>query len=209
VTKSSNGTSYALGFKVYGLLKQPIAVSLSSSTNTDGANVVTPMDIALCTGINTCSQGFQYYLNTGAVPAVGDSYTFAMTYSDGTTGNLTAAVTAVMNAFATLTSPTVTSSTDTPTFTWTDPTSASSYTYQFQLSPQNGGNTIWQIPNNNGTLTSATTSIPWITSGNDVTGNPNVPTVSALTSGTVYTWQISVTDTNGNSDTTTTNFTAH
>jgi hypothetical protein len=212
-TKSSNGTSYTLGFQVNGLLKLPVAVSLSSSTNADGANVITPMDISVCAVVNnnTCSggSGFVYYVNSGVVPAVGDSYTFAITYSDATTANLTAAVTGVMNAFATLTSPTGTSSTDTPTFTWTDPTSASSYTYQFQLTPQGSGQTIWQIPNNNGTLTSSTTSIPWITSGNDVTGNPNVPSVSALTSGTGYTWQISVVDTNGNSDTTQTNFTAH
>jgi hypothetical protein len=207
-TKSGSNTSYALRLQVSGVVKQPVAVSLSSSTNADGANVITPMDIALCT--TNCWQlpGFQYGVNIGSAPAVGDTYTFAVTYSDTTTGNVTATVTNVLNAFATLTSPTGTSSTDTPSFSWTDPANASNYTYQFDLNDSYDGHSIWRIPGNSSKssgLTSSTTSLTW---GNDPTDSTNKPS-SALYSGQPYNWTITVVDSNNNSATTQMNFTAH
>ncbi|MGH9596873.1 MAG: hypothetical protein ACRD3K_08765 [Edaphobacter sp.] len=63
--------------------------------------------------------------------SVSDTYTFSITYSDRTTGILTASVTAVLTTFATNLAPTTgTSVSTTPTFTWTDPvcTACSSYT---------------------------------------------------------------------------------
>jgi hypothetical protein len=190
--------SYALSFQVNGLVKQPVAVALTSSTNSDGANVVTPMDIALCGG-NNCEWGFSIYLPIGGTsPAVGDAYTFAITYSDATTGNLTATITNVMNAFATYLSPAGTSSSLTPTMSWTDPALASNYTYHFYMQ-DSSYNTVWQIPGSNSKsngLTSSTTSLTW---GTDPTDSNNKPNPTTLNSGQTYSWRIEVDDSNGNS----------
>jgi hypothetical protein len=209
VTKSDSNTSYSLRLQVSGVVKQPVAVTLISSTNANGASVITPMDIALCT--TDCWQtsgAFQYGVNIGSAPAVGDTYTFAVTYSDTTTGNVTATVTNVMNAFATLVSPTGTSSNDTPTFTWTDPANPSNYTYQFSLNDSYDGHQIWQIPGGNGSksgnFTSSITSLTW---GTDPTNSTNKPS-SSLVSTQSYFWQITVVDSNNNTATTQTTFTA-
>lgn len=131
-------------------------------------------------------------------PKVGDAYSFLVTYSDGTSETVTGSVTGVVTAFATGLTPAGSVPGDTtPTFTWTDPASASSYSYQFYLS-DNNGNMIWQIPGNNsnsGNFGSSITSITW---GTDPTGSTNPPSVSPLTSGTTYNWQISAQDANGN-----------
>jgi len=199
----SGSLNYTLNFYIYELAKQPVAVTLTTSGNTDGVNVPVSMDIAPCvTGITNCgAQGYRFNVYLGSVaPAVGDSYTFNVTYSDGTTGTVTATVSAVMNAFATLTSPapSSTTSTLTPSFAWTDPSNASNYTYQFALSVQYGS-TIWQIPgnssNSNG-FSSTYTSIP--TWGTDPTGSGSTPS-TGLTAGTTYQWQIQIIDSNGNS----------
>jgi hypothetical protein len=183
---------------VNGLVKQPVAVALTSSTNSDGANVVTPMDIALCGG-NNCEWGFSIYLPIGGTsPAVGDAYTFAITYSDATTGNLTATITNVMNAFATYLSPAGTSSSLTPTMSWTDPALASNYTYHFYMQ-DSSYNTVWQIPGSNSKsngLTSSTTSLTW---GTDPTDSNNKPNPTTLNHAATYSWRIEVDDNNGNS----------
>jgi hypothetical protein len=196
INSSGSSQSYSLNFQVNGLNNQPVAVTLAS-----GPNLINPVDIAVCGGGNSgCGQGFQMSFNINAsVPNVGDSYAFNITYSDGTTGTLTATVTAVLNAFATSLAPqTGTSVSITPTFTWTDPINASSYTYQFYMNDSNG-NTIWQIPGNNSNsngFSSSTTSITW---GTDPTGSGSTPSVGSLTLGTNYNWQIQVQDNNGNS----------
>ena len=195
-SSSGSSQSYSLYFQINGLLKLPVAVTLAS-----GPNLISPVDIAVCGGSNnTCGKGFQigFNINT-SVPNVGDNYIFNVTYSDGTTGSLTATVTAVLNAFATNLAPqTGGSVSTTPTFTWTDPINASSYIYQFYMSDSNG-NTIWQIPGTNGKsngFNSSTTSITW---GTDPTGGGSTPSVGSLTLGTNYNWQIQVQDSNGNS----------
>ena len=106
----------------------------------------------------------------------------------------------MLNAFATNLAPTTGSSTSTqPTFTWTDPASASSYTYQFYIS-DNNGNQIWQIPSNNSKSNGFSSSITSITWGTDPTGDSsNTPSPSILTTGVQYNWQIQLQDTNGNS----------
>jgi hypothetical protein len=197
---SSGGTStsYDVVFDLREADKLPVSVTLASASN---PNVVTPVDIGVC-GSSCNNQQWQYYTSIGSdVPSLGDTYTFDVTYSDATTGTVTAAVTAVLtssNAPANL-APNGTSSTSTtPTFTWTDPASASSYTYQFYIS-DNTGNTIWQIPGNNSNsngFASTITSIVW---GTDPTGDSsNTPSVGSLTTGTTYTWQIQLQDSNGN-----------
>jgi hypothetical protein len=195
-TISGYSQAYNLNLQVNGLAKLPVAVTLTS-----GPNLINPIDIAVCGGIgSSCGHGFQIGFNIGTtVPTVGDTYTFGVTYSDGTTGTVTAAVTGVVTALPTSLSPqTGTGVSVTPTFTWTDPTNASNYTYQFSLYDSNN-NTIWQIPgqnsNSNG-FSSSTTSIPWNT---DPTGNGSLPSVGSLTLGTIYNWQIQVQDSNGNS----------
>lgn len=199
----SSGTSqnYNLSFQVKGQVKTPVAVTLIS-----GPDLINPIDIGLCGAPgNNCGQGFQIYFPIGSnTPSIGDTYTFSVTYSDGTTGTLTAAVTAVLNVFPTNLSPqTGTSSSTQPTFSWTDPANASSYTYQFSLSDSNN-NTIWQIPSNNSKsngFSSSITSIAWITSSNptDILGDNNPPTVNNLSTSTTYTWGIQLQDSNGNS----------
>jgi len=198
--KSTNGSNttqnYSVYFQVNGLVKRPVAVSLAG-----GPNVISPVDIALCTGNNSCGQGFQYGFNIGSsVPNVGDTYTFNVTYSDGSTGPLTAQVTAVLNVFATGLSPTTGNGSSTmPTFSWIDPVCGpcSSYSYSFTLNDNNG--TIWQIPGNNSNsngFSSSIVSIPWNT---DPSGNNSLPSVGSLSTLISYSWSIQISDSNNNS----------
>jgi hypothetical protein len=133
----------------------------------------------------------------GDRPNAGDAYGLLVTYSGGTSETLPATVGAVLNAFATNLLPTGTGVSTTPAFTWTDPASASSYTYQFWLTDSNN-NTIWQIPGSNSKsngFSSSTTSLVW---GTDPTGGGSTPTVSSLASSATYSWQIQTQDSNGN-----------
>jgi hypothetical protein len=210
-SSSGSSQSYDLSFQVAGAIKLPVAVTLATSTNADGANIITPMDIGVCSGGNNgCGQGFQVNVSLNSVsPSVGDTYTFNVTYSDGTTGTLTATVTGVLSAFATNLLPNCTtactSTSTTPTFTWTDPANASNYTYQFYLSSNNGG-TIWQIPGNNSNTNGFSNSITSITWGTDPTGGGSTPTIPNLVLGTSYQWQIQLQDSNGNQATTQVNY---
>ncbi len=199
---SSGGTSqsYGLNLSVRAGYKLPVAVTVVS-----GPNMIHPVDLPSCFSCGHVQ--FNYSPNLGGtVPKVGDAYSFMVTYSDGTTETVTSSVTAVLTSFATALSPSGSVPGDTmPTFTWTDPSSASSYTYQFNLT-DNSGNTIWQIPGNNsssGNFSSSITSITW---GTDPTGSNNSPSVSSLTSGASYNWQIAVQDANGNQALTQVNF---
>jgi len=198
--KSTNGSNtsqnYSVYFQVNSLVKHPVAVSLAG-----GPNVISPVDIALCTGGNSCGQGFQYGFNIGSsVPNVGDTYTFNVTYSDATTGTLTAQVTGVLNVFATGLSPTTGNGASTmPTFAWIDPVCGpcSSYSYSFTLSDTNGS--IWQIPGNNSNsngFSNSIVSIPWNT---DPSGNNSLPSVGSLSTSTTYAWSIEIYDSNNNS----------
>ena len=190
---SGTNTGYNLSFEVREGNKLPVSVALIS-----GPNVVSPVDIATCSYCGTPQ--FDYYVSVNSdTPTVGDAYSLVVTYSDGTSETLTATVSAVLNAFATNLAPQGTSSTSTtPTFTWTDPASASSYIYQFNLWDSTGA-TIWQIPGNNSNMNGFDSTITSITWGTDPTGGGSTPTVGSLTTGATYSWQISVQDANGNS----------
>jgi len=188
------GSGFNLNFNVRAGTKLPVSVTLMS-----GPHVINPIDMGKCTDCG--SNQFQYYVGIGGTtPAVNDAYGFKVTYNNGTSETVTASVTAVLNAFATNLAPTTGSSTSTqPTFTWTDPASASSYTYQFYIS-DNNGNQIWQIPSNNSKSNGFSSSITSITWGTDPTGDSsNTPSPSILTTGVQYNWQIQLQDTNGNS----------
>jgi hypothetical protein len=203
---SGSGIGYNVGFQVYGEYKLPVAVELLSETpNVNGTivDVVLPADIAT-DAFNNYNNEFDYWPPVTGTPVVGDSYAFKVTYFDGTSETLTASVSGVLSAFATNLSPTGTDVSLTPNFSWNYPSSsASSYTYQFELD-DNNGNTIWEIPskhsNSKGFASTMTPSITW---GVDPTNSGNLPSSSYLTNGglsasTTYNWSISAYDSNMN-----------
>jgi hypothetical protein len=189
--------SYSLNFQVNGLSKMPVGVTLQS-----GPNVVAPADLGeTCFGSCFDSTSFSVQMN-GVTPNVGDTYSFQVTYIDGSTDTLTTSVSGVLTATATNLFPMGTNdgSNPTPTFSWTDPANASSYLYSFYLL-DSGYSPIWRVPYypspTNG-LTSSITSLNW---GADPTDLNNKPTVTNLASGGTYYWQVIATDPNGNNST--------
>ncbi|MDR3726304.1 MAG: putative Ig domain-containing protein [Terracidiphilus sp.] len=192
-TGSNTGSGYTLNIQTREGNKLPVAATIVS-----GPNVNYPLDLGACTDCGTP----QFYTNIGinsVRPTTSDSYGILVTYSDTTTETLTATVSAVLDAFPTNLAPITGSSTSTtPTFTWTDPASPSSYVYVFSIN-DNNGNEIWQIPSNNSNsygLPYTTTSIAWPT---DPTDSSNTPSVSSLSTSTTYNWQVQAVDSNGNS----------
>ena len=211
---SSSGTStnYQLNFEVEESNKLPVAVTLTS-----GPNVIAPVDMSnACQGCGNPQFQYSASIPVGSntpTPKIGDTYGFTVTYIDGTqeTGTtVNGAVTgwngtsSVVGAsdLATGLAPQGTGSNTTPTFTWTYPASASSYTYQFYICCYNNSD-IWDIPGNNSKSNGFTSaqipaaSIPWSTT-TDPTGASNPPTLPSLAPGTTYNWQIQVQDSNGN-----------
>lgn len=188
--QSSTNIGYSLQFEIREGNKLPV-----SATITSGPNVHNPIDLGVCTTCGTPQ--FDYSSSLGAVaPAVGDSYAVKVTYSDGTNETLNAAVTAVLNAFATNLT-TGGSSRTQPSFSWTDPSNASNYVYEFFLQDSNR-NYLWQVPSSDSNLTGFSSSITSLAWGVDPNDNTNIPTVSNLTTGSTYYWQITVQDTDGN-----------
>ena len=207
---SSGGSSsgYNLNFDVREANKLPVAVTLSS-----GPNMINPIDIGVCNGCG--STQFQFYSSIGdAVPNVGDTYNFTVTYSDGsqdTGSTVNGAVTAFGSTGAivgasdlvTNLSPSANSSTSvTPAFTWTYPSGASSanYVYSFYIS-DNNGNTIWQIPNSNSSyngFTYAQDTSGTLTWGADPIPGDNSSPSGSLNTTTQYSWQLQVQDSTGN-----------
>ena len=197
--------SYQLNFNLRGANKLPVAVQLIS-----GPNVLLPADLGTCA---TCGhQQFQSNVSLStATPNVGDTYGFSVTYSDGTSETVNGLVTgwagtnSIVDSFDLTTnlSPTGTGGVNTtPTFKWTYPSNASSYTYQFQIGPSNGGQ-VWAVPGENSNLNGFPSSVTQIVWGTDPTGDSsNTPNPASLTTGTQYQWSIQVQDVNGNSATT-------
>ncbi len=192
----SGGTStnYGLNLEVRQGIKLPIAVTLAS-----GPNLINPVDMASsCSG---CSS-FQYNAGIGPnVPNVGDTYTFNVTYSDGTTGTVSGAVTGVLtsSALPTLISPTGSDIGDTPSFDWTYPANPGNYVYQFGVCCSSNG-TIWAVPANHSNSNGFTSSqiTPPLVWGVDPTNSGNLPSPSSLSAGTYYSWAIRSEDANGN-----------
>jgi hypothetical protein len=204
VYPSTENKGYQLNFNVGAALKLPVAVALTSGANLPVLNEVE--DIAQGCNNNCNSSQFGFNFNIGsAVPSTGQAYGLSVTYSDGATATPSPAITGVVSTLPYDLSPTGIDNTSTqPTFNWSDPANPSAanggpYTYQFQLRDDNN-NTIWEIPNKNSNssgFASSYTSIPWnTTAAPNTTGN--APTVSSLTSGDIYYWQIQATDTYGN-----------
>jgi hypothetical protein len=196
-------TSYSLDIDVGPGIKQPIKAVLTS-----GPNVINPVDMGLC-GDNCSNGGFEYLVGIGnAVPQVGQTYTFNLTYSDNSTESVNGTVNSVLDAsaLATLISPTGTGVGSTPNFSWTYPANPANYAYSFNLCCDNGS--VWQIPgqhtnNNTFTNTQITPPLVW---GADPTNPSNIPSPSALIGGNIYTWSIQSKDSFGNTATAQMNF---
>ena len=208
-----SNNAYSLSFDVRGANKLPVAVTLTS-----GPNINNPIDFAIC---STCGNSqYGYYTNIGAaVPTVGDTYNFTVTYSDGsqeTGSTVSGQVTAFGSTGAVVGSADLVTlllpngsngpsagTRTTPTFTWTYPagSSTANYVYSFYIS-DSSGNTIWQIPNNNSNFngfTYAQDSTGTITWGTDPLPGDNSTPTGNLNTSTQYNWQIMIQDSNGNS----------
>jgi hypothetical protein len=197
INGGNNPINYSIGFEVDGQFKLPVAVEITTESN---PGVVIPADIANNAFGNSKGDRFQFWTSTnGFTPQVGDTYTLNVTYSDGTSENLTPSVTAVLNdAFVTNLVPQGSGVSVTPNFSWTDPAGASNYVYQFWLCCNQNG-TIWQIPSNNSNSNGFPYTITSITWNVDPTGSGDLPDMSSLNGLTNYSWQIQATDVNGNS----------
>lgn len=194
-------TGYNLNFKTNAGVDLPVAVTLAS-----GPNVMQPIDLGnACQGCGSVQ--FDYYVNAGATPKVGDTYTFDVTYSTTPpgSGTDTAVVSSVLGtsqaASALAPNPSSVSVSTTPTFTWTYPANPGNYIYQFQLQ-DNNGNMIWSIPNQNSSYNGFTsTQIPMpggLAYGVDPTDSTNTPALSALAAATQYEMTVTTIDANGN-----------
>jgi hypothetical protein len=130
-------SGYVLRFNVGGMIKLPVQVSLTS-----GQNIPVPMDMQKA---NNSRAGFSCSINIGGIrPALTDTYRFDVTYADGTTEQLTAPVTAVLDSFAQIIGIT---GTDVPTFYWSAPTSPPAfYSYYIAVYDSTTGNLIWYYP---------------------------------------------------------------
>jgi len=182
-----SGSSYNLSLRVNWGTKRPVSVTLFS-----GPNVPAPFDMGADSNNDEQTPTF---LNS-AIPVVGDTYQFQVTYSDGTAGIISSTVTAVITSFAQNLTMQITTpgSPNTPLLTWQAPASPpTSYTYSVGLNNAPGSpQKSWYYSggqNSNG-IPSTQLNVLFNTDG---TANPN----SALLSGT-YQWWVTVQDNNNN-----------
>jgi hypothetical protein len=199
---AGTGSNYGVYFDLRYANKVPVSAELIS-----GPNLMSSVDIGRCASCGAVQ--FQYEANlSGSVPSTGDTYTFQMTYSDGSTEQVTGAVTGVNTAYPTGLAPqgTVAGQT-TPTFSWNYPSNPANYIYQFNLWSVSGP-AIWAIPTSQNSTTGFTnTQVPSTSGGTGITwntdplGGSNIPSVTSLTSGTTYDWSITSLDSNGNAAT--------
>ncbi len=187
----TNGTNdnYNINFNLTWGTKRPVAMTLIS-----GPNMAVPWDLPV-----DSNNGFGTGLQNGAVPTVGDTYQFQVTFSDSTTQTIPASVTAVLSSFAQrmVMQTTTPGSVTIPLLTWVTPaTTPSPYTYQVGLYATSGSTSVnWNDSggNNSNGLPSGTTSVLF-----NADGSANV---SSLPTSTNYNWFVQVQDSNGNSST--------
>jgi hypothetical protein len=178
----SGTDQYSLQANVGGNVKMPVLATLQA-----GPNLSSLIDMGGGSGGSEVSFGTFVGLNT-TVPSVGQTYELNVTYSDGTSAVLSAAVTGVVSGLATLTSPAANSTgqNTTPTFAWTLPSGLpSTDSLSIQVNPTTGGNSAWQYQ-----MPSTATSVLY-----NVDGSANQ---SPLSSTTQYDWSLQISDSNGN-----------
>jgi hypothetical protein len=168
--------SYRLMLGVNDGIKRAVAVTLVS-----GLNVAVPMDMSANRVIS---------LDPNTRPNTGDSYMFRVTFADGSTANIPASVSGVLDSFATNLAA---SAGTTPTFSWGAPSPLLSTSYIYRLVLWGDTDQIsWRYPQDFG-LPSSTLSVLY--------------NGAVLTSGNSYQWGVQVRDANGNSATSPSNFT--
>jgi len=169
--------SYQLVFPGADGTKRAVAVTLFS-----GPNVNVPVDFGPFDG----NYLFVNPANPATAPSIGDAYQFLVTYSDGSTSTVKVTVNGVSNAFAT--SPLVNAATPysagVPQFLWSAPSSPpADYTYSFDIY---GPDTSWNYPQQVNGLPSTTLSVVYDSDGS--------ASLSSLTTGNTYTWDVVVQD---------------
>ena len=177
---SAASSGYYLQLRALDGTKRVVAAVLYS-----GPNVPVPYDLGPWS-----DSGLQFNLGT-AVPTVGDTFALQVTYSDGTTSNISATVTAVLGASAVATGLSVNTATSRtiPTFTWATPSSPpASYVYYLYI---NGSDANWGYDNKGLGMPSTQLSVLYNVNGG--------ATKSALTTGVTYSWRVTVIDAAGNS----------
>ena len=168
--------SYRLMLGVNDGIKRAVAVTLVS-----GLNVAVPVDMSANRVIS---------LDPNTRPNTGESYMFRVTFADGSTENIAASVSGVLDSFATNLAA---SAGTTPTLTWGAPSPLLSTPYIYRLVLWGDTDRIsWRYPQDFG-LPSTTLSVPY--------------NGAVLTSGYSYQWGVQVRDASGNSATSPSNFT--
>jgi hypothetical protein len=195
--------SYELDLVVSVQNKLPVSVELLS-----GANVLAPMDIAVCPscGYNPNSRfwGYLIQLNSAVAPTVGSTYGVKVIYSDGTSETLSPKVTAVLPETLALDHSPIgpvtaaNASTLKPTFNWKYPASPGNYLYQLWVADERNYTTAWSIPNVYSATNAFKSSVSSITWGTDPTDSTNLPAISSLVGGDTYEWEFVAYDANGN-----------
>ncbi len=173
---NQGGTSHGYGLQntVAGNLQRVVKAAVVA-----GKHIAVPADLG-------GSREFYAWSNLAspAVPAVGDAYTFQVTYADGSTELLTSTVTAVLSSFArNLGEDTTTLGTAAqPYFTWSAPASPPA-NYGYSLSVWGSAN--WYYPRDAWMVPSGVTGVRYNVDGTASATN--------LTTGT-YTWSVTVYD---------------
>ena len=178
----SGWSSDQLEFQVGSNLKLPMKVQVTA-----GPGILAPLDAGLSTDNNVNVRFQMNWVLSPAVPVVGDTYTLAVTYSDGTSESLPVSVTAFYTATPTLTAPAAgaTGVGTAPTFAWTAPVPAPAGTYVYNIGvwPSAGGYDWYYGP-----MPSSQLSVPYNADGQ----------AAPLTTGTPTTWTIEAMDAQGN-----------
>jgi hypothetical protein len=121
--QSASSTGFSIDLNLRGGNKLPVSAAL-----TVGPHMIAPIDMGRCKECG--STQFENNFQVNATPVVGDTFTFNVTYSDGTSEAVTGKVTGVLpsSALATLNSPAGSGNSNTPSFNWTYPSGGGSYT---------------------------------------------------------------------------------
>ncbi len=189
-TSSGAPDTYAVTTSVQGVTKLPVAAALYA-----GPGARLPLDMAVNQMNLQVQCAWAGFSRGSSRPVTGDTYRYRVTYSDGTVGDLTAGVGAVLDAFAQDLGQVTTApySRNVPLLTWSAPAAPpASYGYRvFVTGPDNAWYYYAESPSHTHQLPSTTTSILF-----NVDGHAQRAT---LTTGVTYTYEVEVIDGAGNS----------